>query len=1348
MDEAKAFSLRTFSFSALRERVLIYSILAYMVLVLLAFVAIPILALNWFQSPFPGVLVEPAMLVSEQENYSKALWGPSEYHLSAGDQIISVNSEPVADAAQFIKRIGAYEIGDTVILGARSADGADYELSVTLSTFPYLDRFAYLWLPYFMGLAYLLISLWVFAMRKEYPAGKAFAVVGSSMALVMAGWFDVVTTHQLTPIWIIALGMVGGGIFNLMIVFPRSQWFGKQLKSISGLGYFIGVGLASFAVLAFLNHNAAAYLQNWQWLFIFNSAMLGGFILRILTLWRTSPSPIERQQTRLVGWSFLIGFFPVFVYSLLKLLGITWFANLPITLWLLPALTIFPVLAMSIMRFRLARTDYYLSRSISYALLAVMAGVGYSLIVAGVSVLLSGIVRTDHPFFIGMLVFLLALLFNPLRTWSVKAINTIFFRGEVVSEVKTAEFRSQLTQAVELADIITVLRQYIERDLFPVRLHIFVHSQMTDLYEATVDETRRPTTDIRFARGSGLAELLSTGKEPALYLGELEKLPEELESDRSRLALLGADLLVPLQGQQRMAGWVALGARRGGGIYGHEDLSYLSRLCEQAALAIERAQVMADKDRRVLEMNVLTLVAQGVNVTIEFDDILELIYAQTRQVMPADDFAITLYTEATDSWRHVFMVEEDDRLEEIEGQLIPPGQGLERLVLQSRRHIRSDDYDRECRTRRVLPAKQGLFAWMGVPLNAGAETIGVVSVGSRDSVVLYTDEQHGILQAVADQAAGAIVKARLLGESEGRAKQLATLNEVAQNLSSTLDIEPLLEQILDSAVELLNCEAGSLLTLDEESNELVFSVVNGPVKDELTGTRMPADEGLVGKAVIERVPIVVNNVGRSEDWSESTDKTSGFETRGLLGVPMVMKDKVLGVLEVLNKKNGMPFNENDQELLIAFTGQAAVAIENARLYTQTDQKLTERVEELSVMQRIDRELNASLDVTRAMRITLEWAMRQSKAQAGLIGLVSPDGLQVIASEGYFTELAVYGDPSILPLSNPIFGEVLAQEREIMLTDADLTSEGTFLRGAMSQLGLPIHREDEVAGVLLLESQEAYAYAEEMVDFLARLADHAAIAIANAQLYDEVQRANIAKSEFVSFVAHELKTPMTSIRGYSDLLLAGAVGEVTDAQNDFLMTIKTNIGRMATLVSDLADVSRIEAGNLHMEFAPVKMSSIVDEVIRSTQALFDKKEQTLVIDVPEDLPPVWGDRNRIIQVMTNLTSNAHKYTLEKGVVTIRAVHAPNTWDPEGAPEVIHLQVIDTGIGIKEEDQKKIFTQYFRTEEGQSTAPGTGLGLNIARNLVEMQGGKIWFESEFEKGTTFQFTVPIADTEMVE
>ncbi len=234
--------------------------------------------------------------------------------------------------------------------------------------------------------------------------------------------------------------------------------------------------------------------------------------------------------------------------------------------------------------------------------------------------------------------------------------------------------------------------------------------------------------------------------------------------------------------------------------------------------------------------------------------------------------------------------------------------------------------------------------------------------------------------------------------------------------------------------------------------------------------------------------------------------------------------------------------------------------------------------------------------------------------------------------------------------------------------------------------------------------------------------------------DTAISADRSKSEFVSIVSHELKIPMTSIKGYSDLMLSGATGQLSENQTSFLTTIRTNVNRMATLVSDLADISRIESGNLRLEPRNVPIWDVIDEVVTLTRPQITKSNQTITVDIPLELPKGWCDRNRIAQVLTNLLNNANKYTPEGGAIIVHAI-LDN--------DMIQIKVEDNGFGIAPEDQQKLFSKFFRSADDKvREAPGTGLGLSITKNLIELQGGKIWFESEFRKGTSFFFTVPIS------
>lgn len=239
--------------------------------------------------------------------------------------------------------------------------------------------------------------------------------------------------------------------------------------------------------------------------------------------------------------------------------------------------------------------------------------------------------------------------------------------------------------------------------------------------------------------------------------------------------------------------------------------------------------------------------------------------------------------------------------------------------------------------------------------------------------------------------------------------------------------------------------------------------------------------------------------------------------------------------------------------------------------------------------------------------------------------------------------------------------------------------------------------------------------------------------------EAAEAANQAKTDFISIVTHELRSPMSAIHGSATLLADEGAGSVNAEQAEFLDIIAFNTRRMITLVTDLNDISRIESGRILLRFAAIPMSQVIEDVVNSTQAQIEEMHHSLRIKVPDDLPPVWGDRTRLGQVLTNLVSNACKFTPKCDEITIRAEHVAD----EGNPGIVHVSVKDNGIGIRAEDQHKIFQKFFRAaDEEVSEVPGTGLGLSIAKSLVEMQGGRIWFESEFRKGTTFHFTVPVA------
>lgn len=1315
-------------------------VFVYQIIAVLVFVASLFAAYAWLKNPFMGGFFEQTMVLNESITREPGKqWALHEQGFRFGDQLESVAGLPVRSAGDLRTVLEQFRVGDTVHVVMRSLNGEIKEADIILRPLSIADQISYFVIPAFLSLVFLVISLWIFGLRRTEAAGRTFSVLTTSLAIVIGGLFDLYTSHDFTWIWTMAVALAGGALIGLGLIFPQEARVLYRRPYLRWIGFAVGIVLVMNAYRVLYDfENPVAYVGAWRNIYIFVALSALFYFGTLAYRAFFSLSPVVKSQARTILIGAVLAFGPIVVWLLYTTWGATRRISVPFNPYIFIFFIFFPLAnGYVILRFRLLRTDYWLRQGMVYSLLTIFVIAAYGLLVSGLGLIFSVAMPSTNPYLIGGLVFVIAVFLDPVRMRLQALVDSIFFRGQRAYEERLRTFSHELTNALDLTNIARILREQISSSLVPERFHIYTYDSLNDQYVALPGADSRPTSDIRFASSSPLVQYFQKENLP-IYLDTINPLPL-LRGDDARLALLGSRLFVALPAEERPVGWLALGASRSGNAYTPRDVVFLENLADQASVAISRVQTVVNLERRVQEMNALTRVSQGVNVTLTFDDVLELIFAQATQIIPSSLFHITLYNKAANYFYYGFRVDENERMTNRENQPLPPSLGLGQEIIRKGRPILTQDYVRECQSRNITPSGMGVYAWMGVPLNSGSETMGALSVGSRDATVTYTRAQLDLLQAIADQTVGAIVKARLLQETQQRAHQLSTLNEITRQLTSTLEQEPLLRNILENAVNILNCEAGTLFMMDEQTGDLIFRVTTGPVATNLLGQHLPAGTGIVGRAVQTGQPVIENDGQRSATRFEGADRQTGFTSKSLLAVPMQIKDRVLGVIEVINRRDGLPFVEDDQNLLTAFAGQAAVAIENARLLALTDQELAEKVEELQVMGRIVRELNASLEVDRAMRTTLEWAMRRSNAEAGMIGMLEDDHLRLIAHQGYDDVFPPESNIS-MPLLLPALKTAIETKQPNQVSLVGNGSKG-ILPTAHTQIIIPIRRETQVIGLLILESMSD---SQGNLSFLNQLSDSAAIAIANAQLYDEVQRANLAKSEFVSFVAHELKNPMTSIKGYSELLAAGSVGPINEMQANFLSTIRSNVERMSALVSDLNDNAKIEAGRLRLDYKPADVKEIVDDVIRSTRRQVEDKRQAVELQLPVQLPQVWADRLRVGQVLTNLVSNAHKYTPEGGKILVGAEATPNQWDPEGAKQVIHLWVKDNGIGISFEDQTKIFQKFFRSDDSKAReAPGTGLGLNITKSLVEMQGGRIWFDSEYRKGTTFHFTVPIAE-----
>lgn len=392
-----------------------------------------------------------------------------------------------------------------------------------------------------------------------------------------------------------------------------------------------------------------------------------------------------------------------------------------------------------------------------------------------------------------------------------------------------------------------------------------------------------------------------------------------------------------------------------------------------------------------------------------------------------------------------------------------------------------------------------------------------------------------------------------------------------------------------------------------------------------------------------------------------------------------------------------------------------------RMDEQTDQTRLSAVYEFSTL------VSDSLDQSNLLDRALEAMVRLSGADGAVLALFDVgDGVlrPVVARQ-----MAVgQGAASLARVANTGDG---------LLLDGAATEQVADQPGRAS-LCAPLQTRGRVLGAIYLEKAAGNgAFTAGDLALVEALAGQTAVALDNFRLQEAIQVANKSKSDFVSVVTHELRLPLTAIKGYTDLIASGMTGELNEQQQQFVDVIKRNLGRMSALISDLSDINRIESGRMQFDVKLFDIRDVVEDVGDALAGRLAERGQTLVVEMGEGGTAVYADPRRTNQVLTNLLRNAHQYTPPGGHITIRVHSGEN---------LVEVAVQDDGLGISPENQARLFTPFFRAEdEAVREQPGWGLGLALAKNIVEAQKGTIACHSAPGQGSTFAFTVPSANIE---
>jgi GAF domain-containing protein len=643
-----------------------------------------------------------------------------------------------------------------------------------------------------------------------------------------------------------------------------------------------------------------------------------------------------------------------------------------------------------------------------------------------------------------------------------------------------------------------------------------------------------------------------------------------------------------------------------------------------------------------------------------------------------------------------------------------------------------------------------------VPLKGtGGAVLGILSVGQPRSGAVPDRVTIEALEIFGAQAALAVENARLFEEVRSyrdeleqrvvvRTAELArerdrveALYRITSELGTSLDLDRVLDRALSLVLQAVQAERSSVFMIDQQTDRLIHKAAlwtesgdqsHADLKALPLGgvpTRFRRGEGLAGWVMQNRNSTIIEDIYDDPRWIETGQRER--RCRSVLAVPLVVGDEALGALLLFHSRLGF-FAREHLRLVEAVAVQVASAINNAELYGY----VFESAERLGAM-------------IKAQQV------ETTKTEAILEGVA--DGVMVSDETGLVIRFNAAAERILNTPRNQVLGRSIDELLGLYGASAAAWAKAighwkvSPPRAAEGTLfGEQLEFEDRIVSVLL----SPVVMQEEFLGTVSLFRD----------ITQEVEVDRV-KSEFVSTVSHELRTPMTSIKGYADLLMLGAAGVLSENQEQFVSIIKTNADRLTMLVNDLLDIGRIDTQRVELNLDEIELPYVVQVVIDSLRGKAGEKSQTLQSDLPAELPAVVADRDRLIQVFTNLIGNAQQYTPTGGRIVVKARLAPapslkadgvdlpesmsqqDDGLPRREPKMIRIDVIDDGIGIEPEDQDRIFERFFRSDHPlvQETT-GTGLGLSITKSLIEMHGGVIWVDSVQGKGSVFSFTLPVA------